>query len=165
MFTRGKTPETPPPPSSAIKPAVPEAAAQVRRPGAAVARAVPSIISADVKIVGVVKSAGDIQIDGEIEGDVTAAVLTIGQTGSVQGKVTAEMVTVQGAVRGQIRGKKVQLAQGAKVNGDIFHASLAIEPNAIFEGQVRYAQDPISAAEAAAAPPPAPPPAEPPHQM
>ena len=28
--------------------------------------------------------------------------------------------------------------------GDIFHASLAIEPNAIFEGAVKHAQDPMA---------------------
>ncbi|MBI1338620.1 polymer-forming cytoskeletal protein [bacterium] len=154
MFTRGKTPEAPPPPPS-LKPASADPQVAVKRPAPGMSRAaVPSIISADVKIVGSVKSEGDIQIDGSIEGDVYAAVLTIGQQGSVQGKVVAETITVQGAVKGQIRGKKVQLATGAKVSGDIYHASLSIEPNAIFEGQVKYAQDPMNPpADAPPAPP------------
>ena len=65
----------------------------------------------------------------------------------------AESVVIRGTVEGRIRGRKVQLCTGAKVRGDIFHASLAIEPNAIFEGAVKHAQDPM--AEPAPAPAPA----------
>ena len=62
----------------------------------------------------------------------------------IKGEVIAESVVVRGTVEGRIRGRKVQLCTGAKVRGDIFHASLAIEPNAIFEGAVKHAQDPMA---------------------
>ena len=73
-----------------------------------------------------------------------ASALTVGETGAVKGEVVAESVVVRGTVEGRIRGRKVQLCTGAKVRGDIFHASLAIEPNAIFEGAVKHAQDPMA---------------------
>ena len=82
--------------------------------------------------------------NGQIEGDVRASALTVGETGAVKGEVIAESVVVRGTVEGRIRGRKVQLCTGAKVRGDIFHASLAIEPNAIFEGAVKHAQDPMA---------------------
>jgi cytoskeletal protein CcmA (bactofilin family) len=75
---------------------------------------------------------------------VRASALTVGETGAVKGEVIAESVVVRGTVEGRIRGRKVQLCTGAKVRGDIFHASLAIEPNAIFEGAVKHAQDPMA---------------------
>lgn len=139
MFTKGKTPEAPPP--LAPKPLLQEPAPKRTAAGT---RAGPSIISADVKIVGSVSSQGELDINGQIEGDVRATALTIGETGAVRGEVIAEQVVVRGTVEGRIRGRKVQLCTGAKVRGDIFHASLAIEPNAIFEGAVKHAQDPMA---------------------
>lgn len=140
MFTKGKTPETPAQPVVAPKAILPEPA---KRPASA-ARAGPSIISADVKMTGTIVSQGDLEIFGHLEGDVRAAALTIGETGGVKGEVIAESVIVRGNVEGRIRGRKVQLCTGAKVRGDIFHASLAIEPNASFEGAVKHAQDPMA---------------------
>lgn len=141
MFTKGKTPEPPVPLQPAMKPMAPDPAPK-RAP--ATARSGPSIISADVKMTGKIVSLGEIDINGQIEGDVRAAALTVGETGAVKGEVVAESVVVRGTVEGRIRARKVQLCTGAKVRGDIFHASLAIEPNAIFEGAVKHAQDPMA---------------------
>lgn len=141
MFTKGKTPEAPQP-QGALKPAMPEPVV-TKRP-ATPARSGPSIISADVKMTGTIISTGEIDINGQIEGDVRASALTVGETGAVKGEVIAETVVIRGTVEGRIRGRKVQLCTGAKVRGDIFHASLAIEPNAIFEGAVKHAQDPMA---------------------
>jgi cytoskeletal protein CcmA (bactofilin family) len=149
MFTKGKTPEPPPPIQPAQKPPAMTDLAP-KRPSAA-ARSGPSIISADVKIVGKVHSQGELDINGQIEGDVRASALTVGETGAVKGEVVAESVVIRGTVEGRIRARKVQLCTGAKVRGDIIHASLAIEPIAIFEGAVKHAQDPM--AEQAPAPP------------
>lgn len=140
MFTKGKTPDNT---TGTPKPA-PTATDAPKRPPAA-SRAGPSLISADVKMKGSIVSQGELQIDGHIEGDVRASSLTVGTTGAVTGEVSAETVIVRGAVKGTVRGKKVQLCTGAKVEGDITHASLSIEPNAIFEGQVKHAQDPLAA--------------------
>ncbi len=140
MFTKGKSPEPTPAPQ-APKPVLTDPGAK-RAPLAA--RSGPSIISADVKMTGTIVSTGEIDINGQIEGDVRASALTVGETGAVKGEVVAESIVVRGTVEGRIRGRKVQLCTGAKVRGDIFHASLAIEPNAIFEGAVKHAQDPMA---------------------
>ncbi len=150
MFTKGKTPEPPVPPQPAPKPVVSDMALAPKRPAAA--RSGPSIISADVKMVGKIVSQGELDINGQIEGDVRASALTVGETGAIKGEVVAESVVIRGTVEGRIRARKVQLCTGAKVRGDIFHASLAIEPNAIFEGAVKHAQDPMAEQPAAPAP-------------
>ncbi len=154
MFTKGKTPDNTTPVGN--KPTTPSVSVpeQAKRAPSSPNRAAPSIISADVKMKGSIVSQGEVQVDGNIEGDIRASSLTIGNTGAVSGEVIAETVIVRGSVKGQVRGKKVQLCTGAKVEGDITHASLSIEPNAIFEGQVRHSQDPLNDAPrpAAAAP-------------
>ncbi|MEZ5936673.1 MAG: polymer-forming cytoskeletal protein [Hyphomonadaceae bacterium] len=157
MFTRGKTPE--PAPTPALKPTAPET-----RRSTAPSRSGPSIISADVKMKGSMESQGELDINGHIEGDVRATALTVGDTGAVKGGVVAEQVVIRGTIEGTIRARKVQICQGAKVRGDIFHASLAIEPNANFEGAVKQLQDPMAEAPdvkptATAAPAVTPPPA------
>ncbi len=98
---------------------------------------VPSIISADMKIVGSLESAGDIQVDGTIEGDVASRTLTVSDCATVRGSISAETVRVAGTVKGGISAKSVTLTRTAKVEGDIVHQALAIESGASFEGQCK----------------------------
>ena len=121
-----------------------------RTPG----RAAPSIIAADVTLRGSMVSEGEIQVDGAIEGDVRCGNLTIGETGVVHGDVAGELITVKGRIVGSIRGRKVVLNATAKVEGDIAHASLSIDIGAVFEGHVKYAQDPLAAPAAPQLTPP-----------
>ncbi|MEM9495607.1 MAG: polymer-forming cytoskeletal protein, partial [Pseudomonadota bacterium] len=127
---------------------------------------VPSIISADVSMRGNVNSAGEIQFDGELEGDIKAGSLIIGEKASVKGEVVCETVTVRGKVDGGIRAKSVSLASTAEIRGDILHSSLSVETGAHFEGNCRHSDDPLSESSAQdfrrtrpSAPPPAPRPA------
>jgi cytoskeletal protein CcmA (bactofilin family) len=99
--------------------------------------AVPSVISADMKIVGAVQSQGDLQVEGTIEGDVTSRNVSISGSALVRGSVTADSVRVAGTVKGGLTAKSVTLASTAKVEGDIVHQSLSIETGAGFEGQCR----------------------------
>ncbi len=99
--------------------------------------AVPSVISADMKIIGAVESRGDLQVDGTIEGDVTSRNVSISGSATVRGSVAADSVRVSGLVKGGVTAKAVTLTSTAKVEGDIVHQSLSIETGAAFEGQCR----------------------------
>ena len=104
-----------------------------------------SIIANGVKVIGAIEADGaELQVDGEIEGNVRGGSLTVGDTGMVKGDVVSESVTVHGRVEGSIRARKVMLARNAHVLGDIVHQSLSVEMGAVFEGQCRYLQDPLS---------------------
>ncbi len=106
--------------------------------------AAPSIISSDLKILGDLISAGDLQVDGIVEGDIQSRSLTIGEGAVVNGNVVAETTRVCGQVTGQIKASTVTLDRTAKVVGDIIHQILAIEPGAFLEGHVRHS-DPAGA--------------------
>ncbi len=97
---------------------------------------VPSIISADLKIVGDLNSSGDLQIDGAVEGDVTSRSLTVGEDAVVRGSLVAENVRVYGAIFGQIKANSVTLAKTAKVEGNIVHQALSMEAGAILAGNL-----------------------------
>ncbi|MHA1599977.1 MAG: bactofilin family protein [Alphaproteobacteria bacterium] len=98
---------------------------------------VPSIISADLTIVGNLKSGGDIQIDGTVEGDIDSRTLTIGEGATVKGSIVAETVRISGNIVGQVKANAVTLVKTAKVTGDITHETLTMEAGAFLEGGVR----------------------------
>lgn len=103
-----------------------------------------SQISADLTIIGNLVSRGEVQIDGEIQGDLHAASIVVGDNARITGSVVAEEVTVRGCVVGSVRGKRVLLQSNSKVEGDVFHQQLAIEQGAYFEGKSRRMEDPIA---------------------
>ncbi|MEE8500291.1 MAG: polymer-forming cytoskeletal protein [Kiloniellales bacterium] len=105
--------------------------------GSAKASGVPSIISADLTIVGDLKSDGDLQIEGTIEGDINSRQITVGEQAKVEGCIVADTVRVSGTVKGQIKAQTVHLDRNAKVTGDVIHATLTMEAGALLEGQVR----------------------------
>ena len=132
MFS-SKSKEVPTPPPAAAVPA----------PKRGRALSAPSIISTDMIMQGALSSAGDIQIDGRVEGDVRSVGLVIGEKAEIHGEVLAEDVTVRGKVIGRIRARKVLLAATCRVEGDILHEALAVESGAFFEGNCRHSDNPL----------------------
>jgi cytoskeletal protein CcmA (bactofilin family) len=116
------------------------------------ASGVPSIISPDLKIIGDLKSGGDIQIDGTIEGDINSRLLTIGEQAIVEGSIVADTVRVSGTVNGQIKARIVHLDKVARVIGDVTHETLTMEAGASLEGQVKRLEPARTTAAAKAAP-------------
>ena len=102
-----------------------------------------SIIGNDLKIIGQglkIIGRGVLQVDGEIEGDVHAAEVIVGEKGKVTGMVAGRQVVVRGKVSGVICGQTVGLQASSQVEGDIHHMSFAIEQGAQFEGRSRRAK-------------------------
>ncbi|MGR3838872.1 MAG: bactofilin family protein [Cognatishimia sp.] len=166
MFSKSKINEPTAKPADTAKPVLPEAAKAAAPAGmdakAPAAAARPkvgaSVLSADLHVKGNLKTTGDIQVEGTIEGDIRAHLLTVGETATVKGEVVADDVVVNGRVVGRVRGLKVRLTSTARVEGDIIHKTIAIESGAHFEGSVQRQDDPLGAA-AKRAPKPAPAPA------
>lgn len=109
----------------------------------ALRRLSPSIIAEDVALEGNVSAKGEVQLDGEVHGDVHCAALEIGPKGLVVGKVVAADVSVSGRLRGPIKGEHVTLRESADVEGDIYCTSLAIEKGARFEGRAQRNRPPV----------------------
>ena len=117
-----------------------------KSPGPSASKMVPSIIGEDLTIRGNVTSKGEIQIDGEIEGDIRCGSLLLGDKSQVTGGVAAEDVVVRGHLVGSIKGLRITLQAQSHVEGDIFHQSLAIEQGAYFEGKSRHSDNPLAEA-------------------
>jgi len=107
-------------------------------------KAAPSVLSSDLTITGNIKTAGDVQVEGTVEGDIRAHLLTVGETAVIKGEIIADDVVVNGRIVGRVRGLKVRLTSTARVEGDIIHKTIAIESGAHFEGSVQRQDDPLN---------------------
>jgi len=110
------------------------------QPSASKGSGMPSIISTDLKVVGDLHCAGDIQIEGTVEGDINSQTVTVGEGAQVSGSVYGQTVRVSGNVKGQIEAQSVTLAKTAEVSGDVVHETLSIEAGAQLEGMCRRLQ-------------------------
>ena len=110
---------------------------------------VPSVIGEDLTVEGNIISKGEVQLEGEVHGNIHCTSLVIGDKALIEGGVVADDVIVRGRVVGSLRGHRVTLQSSSHVEGDIFHQSLAIEQGAFFEGKSRRSDDPVADAKAA----------------
>ncbi|HUO03335.1 MAG TPA: polymer-forming cytoskeletal protein [Rhizomicrobium sp.] len=120
------------PPIAAAKPALLPTPTQTKT-GASM----PSVISKALKITGELESTEDIQIDGQIEGDVRGVGVKIGQNARVKGTVYGDEVELAGTIEGRIESKKVILAGTARMTGDVWHQEIRIESGAYISGNLK----------------------------
>jgi cytoskeletal protein CcmA (bactofilin family) len=137
-------PQTPAPAAPATGTAVGQAADY--RPQAPKAKPPASVLSSDLHIKGNIKTTGDLQIEGQVEGDIRGHLLTVGEGATVRGELVADDLVIHGRIIGRVRGLKVRLTSTARVEGDIIHKTIAIESGAHFEGSVQRQDDPLNAA-------------------
>ena len=148
MFSKSKINE--PGPKAGEKATTPAMPAKTSAPApdfkaaAPKAKPAPSVLSSDLLVTGNLKTTGDFQIEGQVEGDIRAHLLTVSQGATVKGEIMADDVVVNGRVIGRVRGLKVRLTSTARVEGDIIHKTIAIESGAHFEGSVQRQDDPLT---------------------
>ncbi|MDZ4110002.1 MAG: polymer-forming cytoskeletal protein [Brevundimonas sp.] len=166
MFNKSKSPakpssvpSIPPLPDMPQAPQAPQAShapsAQPRQPAPPQASGRNlSTLSADLQFEGNISGSGDLQVDGQIKGDVKVGRLIVGETGAIEGGVNADYVEVRGRIVGAVSGKQVKLVSTAYVDGDITAEQLSIDIGAYFQGRcIQGSRN--------AAPAPAPRPAQP----
>jgi cytoskeletal protein CcmA (bactofilin family) len=110
-------------------------------------QSVLSTIGEDLVITGIVKSGKDIQLDGQLYGDIHCVSLVLGENSRLEGGVVAEDVVIRGRVKGSVRALRVTLQSKCHVEGDLIHQSLVIEQGAFFEGKSRREENPLTGRE------------------
>lgn len=103
-----------------------------------------AIISAGMKITGTIHSVTDVRIEGELEGDVLAATLTVAEGATVNGEVVAESVVVEGSVTGTVRTNNAYLASTGLVSGDVYFRDLTVDQGAKVNAVCECKENPIS---------------------
>lgn len=119
-----------------------------RGPASRGERRAVSIIDADTMITGTVTCTGEMELRGQVEGQIHSRNLIIRQHGHMHGDIFCESVMVDGRVDGNLHANQVDLKSSANVNGDIHHTFLTIETGAMFEGDVRRSNNPTQVQQA-----------------
>jgi cytoskeletal protein CcmA (bactofilin family) len=88
------------------------------------------------KITGTIKLDSTGRIEGEVEGEIHARDLVIGESAMVKAQVLGSTVVVHGNVTGDIKAtSRLEIRRPAKVRGNIQSPVLVIEEGASFEGK------------------------------
>jgi cytoskeletal protein CcmA (bactofilin family) len=111
------------------------APAPAPRSAAPGSNAVKSVLGADLKITGEITSSGLVEILGEIDGNIIAKGLVIGQEGRVTGSVKADTVEVKGKFDGKITCDAFILRATGSLTADVTSKTVAIESGASIEGR------------------------------
>ena len=97
---------------------------------------IPSIISEGSEFKGNIKTSGEIQIDGVLNGNVRAKQVVVGITGNVRGNVTANFLRICGKIEGEIRAETMEVVSSASVKGNVFKRTISIETGAKIAGNI-----------------------------
>jgi len=95
-----------------------------------------NIIRKGTEIKGDVTCAGDIRIDGILNGTLTSeGKVVVGQSGTIEGEVICKNADISGNIKANIVVKELlQLKASANIAGNINTSKLSIEPGANFTG-------------------------------
>ncbi len=95
-----------------------------------------NIISEGTVIKGDIIANGDIRIDGELTGNLSAkGKLVVGPNGKIEGKITCNNVEVSGFIKGKVTANELlNMKSTSKIEGDIITGKLSVEPGSTFTG-------------------------------
>jgi len=95
------------------------------------------IIGEGVRLNGKIEAPGSVQVNGAIEGDVSAQDIRIGVSGRVNGSLAAQNIDLAGHAGQSISAvKHLIIRSGATVTGNIKYQTIEIESGARIEGSL-----------------------------
>ena len=130
MFSKTADPTATPP--AVTRPTGASGTAGVPLSGSNAAR---SVLGADLRITGEISTTGMVEVLGEVDGNLVAAGLIIGQEGRLKGSVRAGMVDVKGTLDGKVTCDSLTLRSTATVRADFITAGIVIESGASIDGR------------------------------
>lgn len=95
-----------------------------------------NIISEGTKIKGDIIANGDIRIDGELLGNISAkGRLVIGPKGKIEGQILCNNIEISGYVKGKVTASElINMKSTSQIVGDIVAGKLSVEPGSLFSG-------------------------------
>ena len=102
-----------------------------------------SLIGSTVKIKGELTAEEDLVVRGRVEGVIEHdQTLTVDADGTLDAEVKAREVIVEGTVNGNLYGtSRVQIAETARVNGNVYAPRIGVVEGAAFKGCVDMEPD------------------------
>ena len=113
-----------------------------------------TLISRGTRVVGDVYFSGDLQLEGQVEGNVFVesgkeAKLVVADTGFIKGEIHVPTVVVNGTIEGNIYSSKhLELAKKAQVTGTVHYKSIEMVNGARLNGSLVNADGQAAVANA-----------------
>ncbi len=103
-----------------------------------------SIIGPSMKLVGDCETDGTIRIEGVVEGSVKAGkAVVVGKDGKVKGDIITQDAVISGTVVGTVSAdSRLELQATARIDGEIRARRMQLEEGAVLNGTVQMAQVP-----------------------
>ena len=113
--------------------------AKERHTGTSTTESVISIVGPGMKVVGDLETDGTLRIEGVVEGSVRAAkAVVIGKEGSVNGDVHAQDAVIAGRVVGRVVAEsRLELQATSTVEGEVFARRLQLDEGAVVNGPLK----------------------------
>ncbi len=109
---------------------------------------IDTLIGRKSEMLGAVKFAGGLHVDGIIKGDVVAeedasSVLTLSDTGFIEGEVRVPNVVLDGTVIGDVHARQhIELESNARITGNVYYSLIGMAIGAEVNGNlVHVAED------------------------
>lgn len=103
-----------------------------------------TLIARDTEVVGDIKFAGNLDIEGVVRGNILAqpgkeAIVRIVDKGRVEGEIRAPSVIINGTIIGDVYSSKhLELAAKAKVEGSVHYALVEMAMGAQVNGSLKH---------------------------
>lgn len=103
---------------------------------------IETLIGRRAHVHGDVEFEGGLHLDGRVTGNVRAvagseSTVSVSEHGCVEGSIEASNVVLNGAVRGDVRGRlKVVLGAQSRVHGDVYYGVIEMAPGAEITGRL-----------------------------
>lgn len=88
-------------------------------------------------------SKGNIQLDGTVEGEVSARTLETGRHSEIRGNAQARRSAVDGKIEGRIKSVSLELTSSARVQRDATCKSISVDESAAFDGTATHVDAPL----------------------
>ena len=97
-----------------------------------------SYVGETLQLDGDIRTSGNLDIAGLINGNVYVSEVTVTETGSVRGSVEASKIEINGHIEGKITADTIVIGRNAVIKGDVyFKNTLKTEEGADIDGYIK----------------------------
>jgi cytoskeletal protein CcmA (bactofilin family) len=98
----------------------------------------PAVLGRGLRVVGRVRGEGDLQVEAEVEGDVSVSgTLELGEPARITGSVQADAVVVAGQLEGDVSARtSVAITATGRLRGTIKAQEVSLEEGGSLDGRI-----------------------------
>lgn len=97
----------------------------------------PSLLSKGAVIDGNITNAGNLEVEGEIKGNISTEILTLRENGIIVGDVCCKVFNIKGLFNGNASAEKINISDTAKITGILEYKFLSVDYGAEINCQLK----------------------------